>query len=74
MPTGLIDSEALTEAARELCELATALNPGAEPEELLNLAAAALSTLAGDRAPDPWLEASLQRAGQQLRWIPWDVD
>jgi len=45
MPDGLIDSEVLTEATRELCELAATLNPDAAPAELLDLAAAAVGTL-----------------------------
>jgi len=67
MPTELVNSEALTEVARELCELAKILNHEAEPDELMDLAAAAISTLAGLRVPDSWLEMAITKAGQQLR-------
>jgi hypothetical protein len=72
MPNGLIDADALTEAARELCELAATLNPDADPAELLNLAAAAIGTMTGNRAPDAWLEMAMSRAAEQLRWTGWD--
>jgi hypothetical protein len=67
MPAGLIDSEALTESCRELCELAQALNPEAEPIELMDMAAAALATLLRSRALDAWLLVAMTRAGQQMR-------
>jgi len=64
----------LTEAARELCEWAQTLNPEADRAEQMDMAATAVSALAGDRAPDAWLDVTMTPAGHQLRWIPWVLD
>ena len=68
MPNQLHEANLLTEASRELCEWAQALNPDAEPTELLELAMTALGALTGYRTPERWVDAAVTRAGEQLRW------